>query len=90
MSLYTSAYKGDREPDFVNEEGFSWWKQTTHYNAQKCSDLESKKFSWWYVEGPDDTQRHIVLRHQEIVKDTTSLEDVAVFLDCMWIAFCTE
>ncbi|MCK5607751.1 hypothetical protein KAR91_38065 [Candidatus Pacearchaeota archaeon] len=83
-------FNSNREPDFVNELGVKWWRQKTHINQEKSDKLEAKGFSSWYTENEKgDDKNLIVLKGEDIVKVSSGIEVIGVFMDAMWLVYCT-
>ncbi len=68
------------KPDFVNDEGFSWWQQPMSLNAEKNEALKKLGYRWYYVE-KDSTRKHVILKDNDIVREETTLEAVAFFFE---------
>ena len=81
--MIENIWTGGRDPDWINEEGTYWWRQNITWGDSRDlkERLEKLNISWWYVEMPDETTTHIVLKGSQIIKADTNTEAIAVFLD---------
>ena len=71
----------DSPPDFVNEDGVKWWKdsRTNEYARNKGIDLHC-----FAVETPDKCRTYLLLDNEKyIIHDSSSLESVLIKIDVL-------
>jgi len=75
-----------QEPDFINDEGFKWWKDKniTDYARREDSFGTTLKATCFIVEEPNGRKtRLLVSEDQQILADEQGLEAMAVKIDML-------
>jgi len=77
----------EREPDFINDEGFKWWKEDsiTDYARREDQFGTVLKATCFVVEEPGTGRktRLLVSEDQEILADEQGLEAMAIKIDML-------
>lgn len=84
MSFLTFPWKHGIKPDFVNEEGFEWWKDDDINRYIRSKEL--KNHICFLVKKNDKVERVLLNTNQQVVFATTSLEDMGAKVDMLTVA----
>lgn len=71
------------EPTFVNEEGTKWWlvARGSHLSKTRDSDPETA----WRVKLKEGHEAYVVMNGQDVVFDTSNLENALFRIDALYL-----
>lgn len=71
------------KPDFLNQEGFKWWREKS---MQSYADSKKLDVECWIVMDKDFNLTRALTYEGEIIYTSTSMENIACKIDEMHIA----
>lgn len=74
------------KPDFVNEAGVKWWVDpslTRYAREPNVRDTKLDDVICFYTEEPNGVKSRVLVRNQQVIFESQSLETIAVEIDKM-------